>query len=75
MLTSIVTGPINGLIFLARKIDDAVRQEREQEHDATVDALRKLHLQYEAGNIGEEAFEEQEEALLMRLENLESRSE
>ena len=74
MLTSIVTGPINGLIFIARKIDEAVRQERELEHEATIDALRKLHLQYEAGNIEEHDFEEKEEALLKRLEDLEARS-
>lgn len=71
MLTSIVTGPINGLIFIARKIDEAVRQDQDAERQATMDALRKLHVRFEAGDLTEEDFAEQEETLLLRLEGLE----
>lgn len=71
MLTSIFTGPFKGLLFIAQKIDEAVQQEREADRDLTMDALRKLHLRYEAGEIDDAAFEEQEEALLNRLEELE----
>lgn len=71
MLTSIVTGPINGLIFIARKIDEAVRQDQDAERQATMDALRKLHVRFEAGDLAEEDFAEQEETLLIRLEGLE----
>ncbi len=70
MLTSIITGPFKGLLFIARKVDEAVQQEREQERAATMETLRRLHLQYEAGQIEAAAFEEQEEILLNRLDNL-----
>lgn len=71
MLKSIVTGPINGLIFIARKIDESVRQEQDAERQATMDELRKLHARFEAGELTEEDFAEQEENLLIRLEGLE----
>lgn len=71
MLTSIFTGPFKGLLFIAQKIDEAVQQEREADRDLTMDALRKLHLRYEAGELSDEDFEEQEETLLNRLEELE----
>lgn len=71
MLTSIVTGPINGLLFIARKIDEAVRQERDAAREATMNDLRRLHLRLENGEISETVFDEQEEALLARLDELE----
>lgn len=71
MLTSIFTGPFKGLLFIAQKIDQAVQQEREADRDVTMDALRKLHLRYEAGELSDEDFEDQEEKLLNRLEELE----
>ena len=71
MLLSVFTGPVRGLMFVARKIDDAVQQEFQAAREATMDALRKLHLRFEAGELDEADFERQEEALLNRLENLE----
>lgn len=70
MLTSIITGPFRGLLFIAEKIDEAVQQERDAERENTMAALRKLHLNYEEGAIDDEAFEAEEEALLNRLDAL-----
>lgn len=71
MLTSIFTGPFKGLLFVAQKIHEATQQERAADRDLTMDALRKLHLRYEAGELDDEGFAEQEELLLNRLEDLE----
>jgi hypothetical protein len=67
--------PIHGLLWIARKIDEAVSQEQEKEEEELQARLRELHLRLEAGQLGEPEFEAQETELLDRLDAIAARRE
>lgn len=70
MLGRLLMSPLNGLVFVARKIDEAVQQELEREKGAIMNRLQVLHAALESGTMTSEEFEAEEERLLDRLERL-----
>lgn len=70
MLGRILMSPLSGLVFVARKIDEAAQQEQDREKTEIMNRLQALHAALEAGDMTEEEFEEEEEQLLDRLDRL-----
>ncbi|HYO74205.1 MAG TPA: gas vesicle protein GvpG [Archangium sp.] len=68
LIDDILLAPLHGLLWVARKVDEAMGQEQEREEEALKARLRELYLQLESGQLAEEEFEAQEAALLDRLE-------
>lgn len=72
ILDDILLAPMKGLQWIAGEIDRASRQEQEDEADALRRRLSRLYMQLEAGHVTEEEFDEQEDAILARLDELEA---
>jgi len=70
LLDNILLAPVKGVAFIARKVQDAAMEELLDEGGVR-QALRELYRQLDTGDISEEEFEEQEEALVERLEEIE----
>lgn len=70
-----VTGPTRGLLFIAEQIRDQVDEERFSSLSHINDELMTLAMSYERGELTEEAYIEQESALLERLDSLRSEQE
>ena len=66
ILTAPVLGPLRGVLWLARLIDDQARAELYDEDKIRGD-LAELELQLDLGEIELADFEAQEEVLLQRL--------
>ena len=66
ILTAPVLGPLRGVLWLARMIDDQARAELYDEDKIRGD-LAELELQLDLGEIELTDFEAQEEVLLQRL--------
>lgn len=66
LLTLPVTGPIQGVIWIAEKVAEQAEKELYDE-DAVRGWLMELELRYGLGEISEEEYLEAEEALLERL--------
>lgn len=69
ILTAPVAGPIWGVVWLARTIDEQARKELYDE-DKVRGALAGLEIQLDLGEIELEAYEAQEEELLRRLKEI-----
>jgi hypothetical protein len=61
-----VIGPLKGLLWLAQMLNDQAERTLYDEDGLRV-ALMELEQRFEAGEIGEEAFEAEEQVLLERL--------
>jgi hypothetical protein len=70
LLDDILLSPVKGLVAVCRKVEEAARQEVEDQEKGTVSALGELHRRLEAGQISEEDFDIEESRLLERLESL-----
>jgi hypothetical protein len=68
LIDDLVAAPLHGLLWIARKINEAVSQEQEKEEEELQARLRELHLRLESGQLTEAEFAEQEAALLDRLD-------
>jgi hypothetical protein len=68
LIDDILLAPLHGLLWVARKVDEAMDQEQEKEEEALKTRLRELYVQLESGQLAEEEFEAQEAELLDRLE-------
>lgn len=68
LIDDLLLAPLHGLLWVARKVDEAMDQEQEQEEELLKARLRELYLQLESGQLAEEAFEAQEAELLDRLD-------
>ncbi len=68
LIDDILLAPLHGLLWVARKVDEAMGQEQEQEEEALKARLQELYQRLEAGQLGEEEFEAQEAELLDRLD-------
>lgn len=68
-LTAPVTGPLRGILALARIIDDQVKKELYDE-DKVRGALAELEIRLDLGEIELEAYEAQEDELLQRLRTI-----
>jgi hypothetical protein len=67
-----LTFPARGLALLFREIHKAALQERDREADAIRAELSRLYLMLETNRLTEREFEKKEQALLDRLERIES---
>jgi hypothetical protein len=70
LIDDLLLAPLRGVLWVARKIDEAARQEQEREEEALKARLQRLYLQLEAGQLTEQEFEAQEAELLDRLDAL-----
>ncbi len=70
IIDDLLASPARGLMFVLRKINDAVQQEREAQGKATMTELTALHRDLEEGRITEEDFDAREEVLLSRLDEM-----
>ncbi len=68
LIDDLLLAPLHGLLWVARKLDEAAGQEWEKEEDEIKARLRELHLRLEAGQLEEQEFETQEAELLDRLD-------
>ncbi|QRN94919.1 gas vesicle protein GvpG [Archangium violaceum] len=68
LIDDILLAPLHGLLWVARKVDDALGQEQEKEKVELETRLRELYLRLESGQLGEQEFEAQEAELLDRLD-------
>jgi hypothetical protein len=64
------TAPFKGLLWTARKIQEAAKDELESRSTRTRSELSELYMQLETGKITEEEFDEREKRLLDRLDQL-----
>ena len=71
IIDDLLASPGRGLMFVLRKINEAVQQEREAQVKATMAELTALHRELDEGKITEEAFDAREQVLLSRLDGLE----
>ncbi len=70
VLDDLVLAPLKGFLWLARELHGAVEREFADERDRTMRQLQSLHMRFDAGQIDEAAFDEQEARLLDRLDEL-----
>jgi hypothetical protein len=75
LIDDLLLASFQGLIWVAKKIDDALEQQQEQEEEELKTRLRELHQRLEAGQLGEREFEAQEAELLDRLDAIAARNE
>ncbi|MEI8186633.1 MAG: gas vesicle protein GvpG [Chlorobiaceae bacterium] len=69
ILDDILFAPINGLIFVAKKINDVV--EKETSDEGTIkERLMALQLRFELDEISEEDYDREEDDLLRKLEQI-----
>ena len=69
LLTSPVFGPIDGLLWLARTIEQQANAERWDEGKVTA-GLQELELDLDLGKIGLEEYEAREAVLLQQLKEI-----
>ena len=69
ILDDILFAPLNGLIFIAEKINDVV--EKETSDEGTVkEQLMALQLRFELDEIDEKQYDREEDELLNKLERI-----
>jgi len=72
LIDNLLTAPLRGLVFVLKKIDEAVQEEVEAEERAIMADLSSLHRALDSGAITEAAFDAREQELLCRLDQLHS---
>jgi DNA phosphorothioation-dependent restriction protein DptG len=70
LIDDIFLAPFRGLTFVADAVYDAAKDHVENERTALRDELNDLYMQLEVGEISEEEFDEREEEILDRLDDL-----
>jgi hypothetical protein len=70
IIDDLLAAPMRGLIFVLKKIDEAVQEEMEAEERAIMANLTALHRALDSGAITEEEFDAREQDLLGRLDRL-----
>jgi hypothetical protein len=70
LLDDILLSPMKGLVAVCRKVEQAARQELENQEKGNMAALSDLHRRVEAGEIDEKEFELEETQLLEAIERL-----
>jgi len=70
LIDDIFLAPFRGLTFVAEAVYDAAKDQVENERTALRDELNDLYMQLEVGEITEEEFDEREEEILDRLDDL-----
>lgn len=70
LLTLPVLGPIEGMLWIGEQVLEHANAELDDKEDLNKKLLT-LQLAFDMGDISEEEFEEQEEALLLAIQELE----
>ena len=70
LLDDILLAPMKGLAAVCRKVEEAARQDLENQSKSTMLALGELHRRLEAGQIDEKDFDLEEARLLEQIEEL-----
>jgi hypothetical protein len=70
LLDDLLLYPIKGVVSVARKVNEAARQDLEGQEKNTIASLGELHRRLEAGQIDEAAFDAEESALLEKFDQL-----
>jgi hypothetical protein len=70
IIDDLLAAPARGLMFVLKKIDEAVQKETEAEERAIMADLTALHRALDNGAITEEEFNAREQDLLGRLDRL-----
>ncbi|MBD2139590.1 gas vesicle protein GvpG [Anabaena sp. FACHB-1237] len=70
LLLAPVMGPINGVVWIAEKIQERTNTEFDDQENLHKKLLN-LQLSFDLGEISEEEFEEQEEEILLQIQALE----
>ncbi len=73
VIDNILTFPIRGLLNVFREIYKAAEQEYENEGEAIRAELRELYMRLETSQITEKQFDDAEQVLLDRLDQIEAR--
>jgi len=69
LLTAPLTAPLNGIVWIGEKILERASTELDETENLSK-RLLSLQLAFDMGDIPEEEFEEQEEALLLAIQAL-----
>ena len=69
IIDDLMFGPLKGIIFLAKKINEVIEKETSDE-GAIKERLMALQLKFEMDEIGEEEYDRQEDELLNLLEQI-----
>lgn len=72
LLDDILLAPVNGLVWLAQKIDEVVKKETSDD-GRIKEKLMEIQLKFELDEITEEEYNKQEKELLERLDALQIR--
>lgn len=75
IIDDLLAAPMRGLVFVLKKIDEAVQKETEADERAIMADLTALHRALDGGAITEEEFDAREQALLRRLDRLRGKEE
>jgi hypothetical protein len=70
ILDDLALAPIKGFMWLVHELHSAAEREFADERERTMRALQSLHMRLEAGQIDEDAFDDEEARLLDRLDEL-----
>ena len=70
LLDDILLSPVKGLATICRKVQEAAKQDLENQEKGTMSALGELHRRLEMGQIGENEFDLEETRLLDQIERL-----
>jgi hypothetical protein len=70
LVDDILLSPLKGLAAVCRKVEEAARQDLENQERQNMAALSELHRQLESGQIKEKDFDAQEARLLEHIEDL-----
>jgi len=74
LLTFPVSGPIGGILWMAKQIEERANTELDDTENLQKQLLA-LQLAFDLGDISEEEFEEREEELLLQIQALEDEEE
>jgi len=69
LIDDILLAPLNGVVFIAKKINDVIEKEMSDE-GAIKERLMALQLKFEMDEIDEEEYDRQEDELLNLLNNI-----
>jgi len=72
IIDDILLAPFKGFVAVCRHVQEAARQDLENQRSEIIVALAELHQQLESGRIDEKEFDRQEAELLERLESIEN---
>ncbi|HLA85598.1 MAG TPA: gas vesicle protein GvpG [Thermoguttaceae bacterium] len=71
IIDDILFAPFKGFVAVCRHVEEAARQDLENQKSEIIVALAELHQQLESGRIDEAEFDARETKLLERLEGIE----